>query len=81
MEKLGMQILTQNEQELLGSPQGKDRNEAAAFSVDDVMDCVAETSLPFLPLLMNVCAICGFLMQITTKHYCSAFLCEDFICV
>ena len=56
-----MRILTQNEQKLLGSTQGKDRDEATAFSVDDVMDRVAEAGLPLLPLLMNVCAICGLL--------------------
>lgn len=62
-----MRILTQNEQKLLGSTQGKDRDEATAFSVDDVMDRVAEAGLPLLPLLMNVCAICGLLKWVTTK--------------
>lgn len=51
-------VLTKDEQELLGSTQSEDRDETAAFPIHNVVDCVAEASFSFLPLLMDVGSIC-----------------------
>lgn len=53
-----MGFLTQDEQQFLGSSQRKHWDQTAAFSVDNIMDRVAETSFSLLPLLMNVGAVC-----------------------
>lgn len=53
--------LTQDEQQLLGSAQSEDRDEAASLPVDDVMDRVAKAGLALLPLLMDVGPVGGLL--------------------
>ncbi len=53
--------LTQDEQQLLGSSQSEDRDQTATLPVHDVMDGVTESSLPLLPLLMDVGPVGGLL--------------------
>lgn len=54
-------FLTEDEQELLGSPQSKDGDETAAFPIHDVMDGVTKASFSFLSLLVDVGSICRLL--------------------
>lgn len=71
--------LTQDKQQLLGSPQGEHGDEAAALPVNDVVHGVAEAGFPLLALLMDVRAVGGLLrdehghfmkLSITlTSHY------------
>lgn len=56
-ERSPREDLTEDEQQLLSPSQGEDRDQAAALPVHDVVDGVAETSLPLLTLLVDVSAI------------------------
>lgn len=60
--------LTKDEKKLLSSSQSEDRDETAAFPVDNVMDGVTEAGLPLLPLLMDVSPIGGLLGHRQVEH-------------